>query len=164
MKNKYYLRDLENGGTIKEITLKQMENDRNNTEPPEPYSIKCYEDVIAADMKEFYAEIGYELVVEKKRNTCGECKHYVSESKRCNMRKIFYNIQPTDTGCCCFEVKTPPTNGDRIRQMSNEELASKFGYPCPPIPQKHCSGISNEECTECWLKWLNAPAKEGEDE
>lgn len=50
------------------------------------------------------------------------------------------------------------TNRDVINAMSNKQLARKFGYPCPPLPKKHCKGIDNIECTECWLNWLNAPA------
>ena len=99
--------------------------------------------------------------------TCGECKHYVSELKRCNMKKIICNIQPTDTGCSCFERKPKPTNGDVIRKMSNEKLAELFDNSC-----KVCAKDIVECDTDCVagiLAWLNAPAKintesEGEDE
>lgn len=56
-----------------------------------------------------------------------------------------------------------PTNADRIRSMTDEELA-EFMRPwdsgCPrwkenPLP---CSDWDN--CGECWLKWLK---KEGEE-
>ena len=103
--------------------------------------------------------------------TCGECRYYVSELKRCNMRKIICNIQPTDTGCSCFERKPipKPTNGDVIRQMSNEELAELLTNP----PCFVCSkGDAAGECTDTWrkkdcksaiLERLNAPAEsEGE--
>ena len=87
--------------------------------------------------------------------TCEECKFYIAMS-RCTLYRQF-----VDDDDCCDNYTPKPlplTNGDKIRQMNNEELARKFGYPCPPIPKKHCKGINNEECTECWLNWLNAPA------
>jgi hypothetical protein len=88
--------------------------------------------------------------------TCGECKHYKERFKFC--RDFLYPLQRNSKACVNFE-KEIISNGDKIRQMSNEELARKFGYPCPPIPSKHCKGIDNEQCTECWLNWLNAPAE-----
>lgn len=47
------------------------------------------------------------------------------------------------------------TKADKIRAMTDEELAEKFQeYDCPPdgvdIP---CS----EDCTTCWLRWLQQP-------
>lgn len=63
MEYKYYLKDLENPyDEPKEITLQAMEKARNDTDPPEPYSIKCHADVMAADMYNFYSEINYELI------------------------------------------------------------------------------------------------------
>lgn len=89
-----------------------------------------------------------------KTKTCGECKYYVP-----------YSICPcvgvnniTDY-CERFEPKVI-TNGDKIRQMSDEELAKKFGYPCPPLYKKHCRGDNPEECAECWLNWLRQEAKD----
>lgn len=93
-----------------------------------------------------------------KNKTCGECKHYNAAMFHCEK----FDCMAEDGWSCpdCEEKEKPkPTNGDKIRQMSNEELASKFGYPCPPLPKKHCKGIDNIECTECWLNWLNAPAE-----
>lgn len=40
--------------------------------------------------------------------------------------------------CHHFEEKTPPTTGDMIRQMSDEELAEKFVY------RKHVQKIIGE--------------------
>ena len=91
--------------------------------------------------------------------TCKSCKHYLAEMFHCQKNDVMAEAFNT---CEDFELKVI-TNGDKIRQMSNEELARKFGYPCPPIPKKHCKGIDNEECTECWLNWLNAPAESEEN-
>lgn len=59
------------------------------------------------------------------------------------------------------EKITQPTKGDRIRQMSNEELAGVIDCP-------HFEGMCihrNDEypCKCCKRDWLNAPAEsEGE--
>lgn len=62
--------------------------------------------------------------------------------------------------------KKPPkpiTNADRIRAMTDEELAEfmkPYDSGCPrwggkePIP---CSQRSN--CRDCWLDWLKAPVE-----
>ena len=50
------------------------------------------------------------------------------------------------------------TNAEKIRSMSDEELAEVFGQDMP------CNGISGQECysrpscTECCLKWLKEEA------
>ena len=55
----------------------------------------------------------------------------------------------------------PRTNADRIRAMSDEELASTLGYCCPAegaVPESDCDAFGN--CTECWLKWLKQEVDE----
>jgi len=56
------------------------------------------------------------------------------------------------------EITAPPkSNGDLIRQMTNEEIASILelrdcygdGYRCPGWKQDH-----NCNCKECFLMWL----------
>ena len=63
------------------------------------------------------------------------------------------------TGCCLFEPKQskkpkPLTNGDRIRQMTDEELAEFFDkisdcQTCIDNPSK-----CHVECIDSRLKWL----------
>lgn len=92
-----------------------------------------------------------------KNKTCGECKHYgTPHNCVCIFAQPDYNA--VDKGCKDFERRII-TNGDRIREMSNEELARLFAYPCPPGIKKKCSGRDNEECRLCWLNRLNAPAE-----
>ena len=71
-----------------------------------------------------------------------------------------YDVDVT-TGTVSYHVVR--TNGDRIRAMSDEELA-EFMRPwdsgCPrwkenPLP---CSDWDN--CGECWLKWLKEEVRE----
>jgi hypothetical protein len=63
-------------------------------------------------------------------------------------------MPPMTRACSRFE---PPTNGDKIRQMSNEKLAELFDNSC-----KVCAKDIVECDTDCIagiLAWLNAPAE-----
>lgn len=53
------------------------------------------------------------------------------------------------------------TNADRIRAMSDEELAKWFcvmnADDCPDKAHElHCT----DKCYECWLDWLKSPVEE----
>jgi hypothetical protein len=51
------------------------------------------------------------------------------------------------------------TNGDRIRAMTDEELADEmFAYICKKVPMGWCEGYN---CRECRLKWLKEEANDG---
>ena len=58
------------------------------------------------------------------------------------------------------------TNADRIRAMTDEELAEWCAeLPCcPPGPEleelcgEHPCGMSTETATRCWLGWLQKEA------
>ena len=57
----------------------------------------------------------------------------------------------------------PATNADRIRSMSDEELAEAI--MCPNEFNVHgqplkCKSISGKDCVKCWLDWLRQPARE----
>lgn len=56
------------------------------------------------------------------------------------------------------------TNADRIRAMSDEELAEfKVGGHCPPSKRfPDCATI--EPCSKCWLEYLRQPAKDGDND
>ena len=54
----------------------------------------------------------------------------------------------------------PLTNGDRIRAMSDEELAKAFSDTILCVPEGRCRGNPKTSCYECWLNWLKQPAKE----
>ena len=67
----------------------------------------------------------------------------------------------------CFdpEEQKPKTNADRIRAMSDDELAeiissNAYTGACNDfgIPHENCGG----NCRECVSKWLQQPAKESE--
>ena len=68
------------------------------------------------------------------------------------------------TACEEFE-QIPPTNADRIRAMSDGELA-KFMirntcavYSSPEDCDYSCDGF--ETCYDSWLDWLQSPAEGG---
>ena len=49
----------------------------------------------------------------------------------------------------------PPTNADRIRAMTDEEMAAYMGDVqtwggCPNHGARNCT----ENCADCWLDWL----------
>ena len=52
------------------------------------------------------------------------------------------------------------TNADRIRAMTDEELAELFVHLCCPysLGGKVERNIENKGCKECWLDWLKQEA------
>lgn len=50
------------------------------------------------------------------------------------------------------------TNADRIRAMTDKELAKIITGECPPGGAK-CNG----RCGTCWLKWLRSPVEDGDE-
>lgn len=52
------------------------------------------------------------------------------------------------------------TNADRIRNMSNEELAEWHEKPCPGDMLLDCE--DGTKCEQCWLDWLDSPAESEE--
>lgn len=68
-------------------------------------------------------------------------------------------------GCSRYEKREIKTNGDRIRSMTDEELAEFANVdgltpwcenhnPCPQIKNDPC------DCSPCMLDWLKQEAKE----
>jgi uncharacterized Zn finger protein len=53
-----------------------------------------------------------------------------------------------------FPAEMPKmTNGDKIRQMSNKEMAVMFRTDIKQCPPGECH---DDGCIECWLEWLNS--------
>ena len=59
-----------------------------------------------------------------------------------------------------YEPPQPKTNADRIRDMTDEELADYFSeLSCwPNASRKDCRGMAN--CMDCWLDWLKQVAND----
>ena len=51
------------------------------------------------------------------------------------------------------------SNADRIRSMSDEELAKILGNKCLCPPTSECVN-----CVACWLEWLQQPAEPPKEE
>ena len=62
-------------------------------------------------------------------------------------------------------LTNPRSNADRIRAMSDEELAERFSkqdwWNCPPTGTP-CRGGLGYGCTACWLDWLKSPVEDAE--
>lgn len=61
----------------------------------------------------------------------------------------------------CRYATFPQTNADRIRNMTDEELAEYLSnvHYCPtPSP---CD--PTKECKECWVNWLRSPVEESHE-
>ena len=94
---------------------------------------------------------------------------WTSEGLQLSLRKLWEaganQIDSTKYGdlANCAAAWKPMTNGDRIRAMTDEELAgSEFRNAiCDDVPTCELgSGIG--DCMECRIKWLGSPAKDKE--
>lgn len=56
------------------------------------------------------------------------------------------------------------TNGDKVRAMSDKELAEKASrsITCLWCPVGDCCGCGQDECKEALLTWLRSPVEESE--
>lgn len=55
-----------------------------------------------------------------------------------------------------------PSNADRIRAMTDEELAEMMSpndNGCPPIMRGCTSCLGQTSCEKCWLDWLKQEAE-----
>ena len=78
---------------------------------------------------------------------CKDCKHDKGKCVGASRRGGHKN---------CFEKKIM-TNGDRIRAMSDEELALFLHEEY--CPSEHRDGVCDEDCKNCWLRYLRKPAE-----
>lgn len=84
---------------------------------------------------------------------CSGCK-YLNERGYCEFTAC---IIPCTVRATIPEVK-PQTHADRVRSMSDEELAEFMWAGCDNITQEACK--SHAGCVNCWLDWL----REAKDE
>ena len=97
------------------------------------------------------------------KKMCATCRH--DGVKPCNEPCIWcrYGSDGIPTEWEAAKNYEPQTNADRIRAMSDEELADMFGhhYLCGIIQDRfpeHCH--QRVECGNCILEWLKQPAEE----
>lgn len=74
--------------------------------------------------------------------------------------RALYEIQELLEARRIFGKRLPQTNADRIRAMSDEELASEMcELTKPNCPPKHGWKLCVEsKCKQCWLDWLRQEA------
>ena len=60
---------------------------------------------------------------------------------------------------CKITKANPQSNADRIRSMSDEELAKQFSHTSICEQKYPKCMIAGEECAECLLEWLKQPAE-----
>ena len=56
--------------------------------------------------------------------------------------------------CNMYSAKSKQTNADRIRSMSDEELAKLLNKPIEYACRKDYCDTENDRCEECVLEWL----------
>ena len=102
--------------------------------------------------------------------TCGECRYFNDDFNLC-LHWRYEDITNVSGVCNYF---APLTNGDRIRQMSNEELQEYrtqplcfsciWGDRIADVNAGRCKAPKKADCFNGHLAWLNAPAEsEGKD-
>ena len=79
---------------------------------------------------------------------CGRCGH-LNMRGYCNLTACMFPMRKTEV----LNIKKPMTNGDRIRSMSDEELADEYIRIYSELPKYSDSWA--------WLReWLKQEAKE----
>lgn len=86
------------------------------------------------------------------------------------MYKKFVKDEILDNGIIKGHMELIKTNADRIRNMSDEELAEFFPntaseFACPPgATNKNCEEVGGwyRGCPMCWLNWLKQESKQWE--
>lgn len=96
---------------------------------------------------------------------CLDCVHPIDESGQCLIAKMFEKPVNPEHGCSWrvpLKRKDALTNGDRIRQMTDEELVKSIGLAC-----KRCAyykvghgSCEDKECEDGNLKWLKLDVSE----
>ena len=89
-----------------------------------------------------------------KTKTCGECKFHCASENFCTRHRIPW-LKESNKACKGFEPQLI-TNGDVLRQMTDEELVDRI-Y----CPYENCISefVEDVDCRSCKMHWLNAPAE-----
>ena len=76
------------------------------------------------------------------------------KSSMTTWNKTCESIWPIPLRLLIGTVDDPETNADRIRSMSDEELALWKRTECPGSPKPCLKVPYRVDCTSCWLDWL----------
>ena len=99
--------------------------------------------------------------------TCRSCKYSCANTAInavfCMRQKNMPRVMPCET---CKDWKSKKqTNADKIRQMSDEELAELISAACPPYyKDSRCVRFYQKGtgCKGCWLDWLKQEVESDE--
>ena len=90
---------------------------------------------------------------------CSECGCMHRTRLQDGVGKPFNANYCPNCGAIMIEPK-PQTNADRIRNMTDEELAEFFSSRCDiRVGIEACDNASN--CKKCFFEWLQAEVEEG---
>ena len=92
----------------------------------------------------------------KDDSICSKCNHRAY----CAMSDEANNDNATIKGCYLYSERKTKTNADRIRTMTDEELAEWIAYRqgCYERQGKRCSKYGT--CRDCWFDWLKEEASD----
>lgn len=97
--------------------------------------------------------------------TCGECANVTAPGRgfpnHVYCRRFLLHMEKREDASRCRDfIPKPQTNADRIRAMTDEELAKWLCVmnfdDCPDrAHQMKCT----DKCYECWIDWLKSPVE-----
>jgi hypothetical protein len=111
--------------------------------------------------------MNYPMLDDGTRDWCRTCAHYVGACEsdctyQRNENGLDYDKEPT-----MYQQK-PISNADKLRSMSDEELAEFMRKGCDdrecpdisfPADTPFAKDASNEQRRKCWLDWLRQEAQ-----
>lgn len=100
---------------------------------------------------------------------CKNCKADNKPESICDAGIACYVLRCGEYGCALngktvdklLRMKKTVTNADRLRAMTDYELANVMYRGCPPIKVDRCPTKKDGgmiDCVGCWLKWLKQEA------
>lgn len=94
---------------------------------------------------------------------CKDCKRFMTD---CNFSKVDKELQAMEDFIACKHFKSKnETNADKIRNMSDEELAEflngveEYGISSQYIDVPCDCCCEKTACDECWKEWLQSEAE-----
>ena len=95
---------------------------------------------------------------------CGRCG-MLNHWGQCQLTACRYPVQESGVINGSAYVAKIVTNADRIRAMSDEELAefinnTEYGFIDSPGMCDVCDNHRINKCLLCWLDWLKSPVEE----
>ena len=88
----------------------------------------------------------------------GKCKNCINLDRKGWCEKAIDSPEPNrERECYYFQQMT---NADRIRAMTDEELAEWIAHPKQPLYCCFEFGNCGDDCSECILEWLKKEVEE----